>query len=47
MATTSPTQDAPATTVITPQALSERWQGRRRVTRRVIEAFPEPELIDR
>ena len=31
--------------VITPQALLEHWQGHRRVTRRVIEAFPEKEFL--
>lgn len=30
---------------ITPQALLEHWQGHRRVTRRVIEAFPEDKLF--
>lgn len=31
--------------VITPEALLEHWQGHRRLTRRVIEAFPENELF--
>jgi uncharacterized damage-inducible protein DinB len=31
--------------VITPQELLEHWQGHRRLTRRVIEAFPENELF--
>ncbi len=31
--------------VITPSQLLEHWQGHRRVTRRVIEAFPEKELF--
>lgn len=36
-----------ATTVfITPEALLEQWQGHRRLTRRVIEAFPEKELFN-
>lgn len=30
--------------VITPEALLEHWQGHRRLTRRVIEAFPEDQL---
>ena len=33
-------------TVITPEALLEHWQGHRRITRRVIEAFPEKELFE-
>ncbi|HTE31561.1 MAG TPA: DinB family protein [Chryseolinea sp.] len=32
-------------TVITPTDLLNHWQGHRRVTRRVIEAFPEKELF--
>ena len=31
--------------VITPEALLEHWQGHRRLTRRVIEAFPEDKLF--
>lgn len=31
--------------VITPEALLEQWQGHRRLTRRIIEAFPENELF--
>ena len=31
--------------VITPEALLEHWQGHRRVTRRLIEAFPEDKLF--
>jgi uncharacterized damage-inducible protein DinB len=31
--------------VITPQALLEHWQGHRRLTRRVIEAFPDDQLF--
>lgn len=30
--------------VITPEALLEHWQGHRRLTRRIIEAFPEKEF---
>ena len=33
------------TSVLTPEALREHWQGHRRLTRRVIEAFPEQELF--
>jgi uncharacterized damage-inducible protein DinB len=32
-------------TVITPEAMLTHWQGHRKVTRRVIEAFPESELF--
>jgi uncharacterized damage-inducible protein DinB len=35
---------APSTQVITPEALLEHWQGHRRLTRRVIDAFPEDQL---
>ena len=31
--------------VITPEQLREHWQGHRRLTRRVIEAFPEDQLF--
>lgn len=33
-------------TVLTSEALREHWQGHRRLTRRVIEAFPEARLFD-
>ncbi|HEU4472153.1 MAG TPA: DinB family protein, partial [Flavisolibacter sp.] len=33
-------------TVITSQAFIEHWQGHRRLTRKVIEAFPEKELFN-
>lgn len=33
-------------TVITPEEMLEHWQGHRRVTRKVIEAFPETELFN-
>ena len=33
-------------TFISPAALLAHWQGHRRLTRRVIEAFPEDELFD-
>lgn len=38
----------PGTTDVfmTPTALLEHWQGHRRLTRRVIEAFPEDKLFD-
>jgi uncharacterized damage-inducible protein DinB len=39
------TQTVPATQVISPAALLEHWQGHRRLTRRVIEAFPEDQLF--
>ena len=32
-------------TVLTPEVLLDHWQGHRRVTRRVIEAFPEDKLF--
>ena len=35
----------PDTTVITPDQLLDSWQGHRRVTRRMIDAFPEKELF--
>ena len=35
-----------AASVLTPQALLEHWQGHRRVTRRVIEAFPEDKIFE-
>jgi len=38
----APTQPA---TVVTPETLLEHWQGHRRLTRRVIEAFPEDQLF--
>jgi uncharacterized damage-inducible protein DinB len=34
-----------STVVITPEALLDHWQGHRRVTRRVIEAFPEDKFF--
>jgi hypothetical protein len=33
------------TTVLTPEKLLQHWQGHRRLTRRVIEAFPEDKLF--
>ena len=38
-------QAAPATTFISTDALLQHWQGHRRLTRRVIEAFPEDQLF--
>ncbi len=35
----------PTPIVITPEALLEHWQGHRRLTRRVIDAFPEDALF--
>jgi uncharacterized damage-inducible protein DinB len=37
--------DAPAPVFISPDAMREHWQGHRRLTRRVIEAFPEDQLF--
>ena len=34
------------TTVITPEQLLDHWQGHRRLTRRLIEVFPEKELFE-
>ena len=46
MATSTSTQQSSSPiVVITPEALLEHWQGHRRVTRRVIEAFPEDKLF--
>jgi uncharacterized damage-inducible protein DinB len=39
------TRSAVADTFITPQALLEHWQGHRRLTRRVIDAFPDDKLF--
>ena len=38
-------ENATLATAITPEALLEHWQGHRRLTRRVIEAFPEEALF--
>lgn len=43
MSTESPT--AAGAVVITPEALLEHWQGHRRLTRRLIEAYPEDQLF--
>lgn len=45
MSTASPAAGAASAVVITPEALLEHWQGHRRLTRRVIEAFPEDKLF--
>jgi len=37
--------ESPSTSFITPAALLAHWQGHRRLTRRVIEAFPEEALF--
>jgi uncharacterized damage-inducible protein DinB len=42
---TSTTPAAPAAPFITPEALLAHWQGHRRLTRRMIEAFPEDQLF--
>jgi uncharacterized damage-inducible protein DinB len=39
------TTTATSALVITPEALLEHWQGHRRVTRRVIDAFPDDQLF--
>ena len=39
------TESHPSAVVITPEALLEHWQGHRRLTRRVIVAFPEDQLF--
>lgn len=44
MSTASPASAASAV-VLSPQDLLEHWQGHRRLTRRVIEAFPEDQLF--
>ena len=36
---------ATSATVISPEAFLEHWQGHRRLTRRVIEAFPDDQLF--
>ena len=37
--------DRPRSAFITPEAMLEHWQGHRRLTRRMIEAFPEDQLF--
>jgi uncharacterized damage-inducible protein DinB len=41
----SSTNPPSSSVVITPEALLEHWQGHRRLTRRVIEAFPGDQLF--
>ena len=41
-----PTEIETTMIVITPEQLLEHWQGHRRITRRVIEAFPEDKLFN-
>jgi uncharacterized damage-inducible protein DinB len=36
---------SPSPAVITPEAMLRHWQGHRRLTRRVVEAFPEDQLF--
>ena len=45
METLNQTKPQPAT-VITPDQLLDHWQGHRRLTRRMIEAFPEDKLFN-
>jgi uncharacterized damage-inducible protein DinB len=40
-----PTDSTPTAAAIPSQALLDHWQGHRRLTRRVIEAFPEDQLF--
>ena len=46
MASTANASATSAATVISAEALLAHWQGHRRLTRRVIEAFPEDKLFD-
>ncbi|HEY8935871.1 MAG TPA: DinB family protein [Cyclobacteriaceae bacterium] len=39
-------QETTLSPVITPEAFLNHWQGHRRVTRRIIEAFPEDKLFN-
>ena len=39
------TENTTLSSVITPEALLDHWQGHRRLTRRMIEAFPEDQLF--
>jgi uncharacterized damage-inducible protein DinB len=45
VSTASPASAPASAVVITPEALLEHWQGHRRLSRRVIEAFPEDQLF--
>lgn len=42
---TSASNSSPRDLVVTPEELLQYWQGHRRVTRRVIDAFPEDQLF--
>jgi uncharacterized damage-inducible protein DinB len=42
---TAPATATATVTAITPDALRQHWQGHRRLTRKVIEAFPEDQLF--
>lgn len=44
--TMAPKVQLDSTIIITPDQMLEHWQGHRRLTRRVIEAFPEKELFE-
>jgi uncharacterized damage-inducible protein DinB len=44
--TTVEERDMPTNDVITTEQLIDHWQGHRRVTRRMIDAFPEKELFE-
>lgn len=41
----STSTSAPTAAALTPDAFRQHWQGHRRLTRRVIEAFPEDQLL--
>jgi uncharacterized damage-inducible protein DinB len=45
VSTSSPASTSASAVVITPEALLEHWQGHRRLTRRLIEAFPDDQLF--
>jgi uncharacterized damage-inducible protein DinB len=45
MSTQSARQSSSVAGVLSPEALLEHWQGHRRLTRRVIDAFPEDKLF--
>ena len=44
-ASPTPPTAAASNTFITPEAMLQHWQGHRRLTRRMIEAFPEDQLF--
>jgi uncharacterized damage-inducible protein DinB len=41
-----PDESSSSATFITPEAILKHWQGHRRLTRRVIEAFPDDQLFN-